>query len=101
LSEAVFVASEGGDYWVPDDVLNSSFDIDALVARLLNVDRTILVSAGPAAAIIIHRYWQRAAPEKRQVIVDVGSAIDELTKGHKTRQYQMPGTRTAELICTW
>ena len=40
-------------------------------------------------------------PDQRQVIVDVGSAIDELTKGRKTRGYQVPGTRTAELVCTW
>ena len=33
--------------------------------------------------------------------VDIGSAIDEWTKGHKTRPYQQPGTRTAELICRW
>jgi hypothetical protein len=57
------------------------------------------LSAGPASCIIIHKYWQRAV--KKQVIVDVGSAIDERTKGRKTRQYQVPGTRTAELCCTW
>ena len=63
------------------------------------MDRTILVSAGPAAAVIIHKYWTRAA--RKQVIVDVGSAIDEATKGRKTRRYQVPGTRTYGLICTW
>jgi len=101
LSAAAIVASQGGDYWVPDDAMNTTFDIDRLVERLLQVDRTILVSAGPASCVIIHRYWQRATPQKRQVIVDVGSAIDEWTKGRKTRQYQMPGTRTSELVCTW
>ncbi|HEV3003349.1 MAG TPA: glycosyltransferase, partial [Pirellulales bacterium] len=69
--------------------------------RLLPVRRPILVSAGPAACIVVHKYWQRATPERRQTIVDVGSAIDELTKGRKTRQYQVPGTRTAELVCSW
>ena len=98
-NDMVIVASEGGDYWVPEDVMNSNFDLDRLVERLLAVDRPILVSAGPASCIIIHRYWQRAA--KKQVIVDVGSAIDERTKGRKTRQYQVPGTRTAELSCIW
>ena len=101
LERAAIVASQGGDYWVPDDAMNATFDIDRLVERLLHVDRTILVSAGPASCVIIHRYWQRATPQKRQVIVDVGSAIDEWTKGRKTRQYQMPGTRTSELVCTW
>jgi hypothetical protein len=81
--------------------VNSDFDLDALVRRLLAVRRPILVSAGPAACVIVHEYWQRAVPEQRQVIVDVGSAIDELTKGRKTRQYQVPGTRNAQLVCTW
>jgi hypothetical protein len=101
LDEFAVVATDGGDFWVPGDVGNSAFDLDALVERLLAVARPILVSAGPAACIIVHKYWQRAIPEKRQTIVDVGSAIDELTKGRKTRQYQMPGTRNAELVCTW
>jgi len=101
FSGAAIVASEGGDHWVPEDVMNAEFDIDRLVERLLRIDRTILVSAGPASAIIIHRYWRRAKPEQRQVIIDVGSAIDELTKGRKTRKYQVPGTRNAELVCTW
>ncbi|HWB11545.1 MAG TPA: glycosyltransferase [Pirellulales bacterium] len=98
-SDMVIVASEGGDYWVPEDLVNGNFDLDRLVERLLSVDRPILVSAGPASCVIIHKYWQRAA--KKQVIVDVGSAIDEQTKGRKTRQYQVPGTRTAELCCMW
>jgi 2-polyprenyl-3-methyl-5-hydroxy-6-metoxy-1,4-benzoquinol methylase len=98
-SYMVTVASEGGDYWVPEDLVNGNFDLDRLVERLLSVDRPILVSAGPASCIIIHKYWQRAV--KRQVIIDVGSAIDERTKGRKTRQYQVPGTRTADLCCVW
>jgi hypothetical protein len=81
--------------------MSTNFDIDLLVARLLRVQRTMLISAGPASAIIIHRYWQRAEPERRQVIVDVGSAIDELTKGKRTRSYQVPGSRNAELVCSW
>jgi hypothetical protein len=95
------VASEGGDFWVPDDFLSTRFDIDQLVQRLLGVKRPILVSAGPASCVIVHRYWQRAKRDERQVIVDVGSEIDERTKGRKTRQYQMPGARTANLLCTW
>ena len=101
LGDCALVASSGGDYWVPENILESNFNLDKLVERLLSVKRPILVSAGPAACIIVHKYWQRAKPEQRQVIVDVGSAIDELTKGHKTRQYQVPGTRNAELVCTW
>lgn len=99
VSDMAIVASEGGDYWVPEDVMNSDFNLDRLVERLLTVDRPILVSAAPASCVIIYKYWQRAL--KKQVIVDVGSTIDERTKDRKPRQYQLPGTRTAELHCTW
>jgi 2-polyprenyl-3-methyl-5-hydroxy-6-metoxy-1,4-benzoquinol methylase len=99
LGGAAIVSCRGGDFTVPEDVLRTPFDSDALVERLLAVDRPILVSAGPAAAVVIHKYWRRAP--RKQVIVDVGSAIDELTKGCKTRRYQVPGTRTYGLICRW
>lgn len=101
LSDMAVVASEGGDFWVPPDVMNSRFDIDVLVERLMAVNRPILVSAGPASCVIIHHYWQRTPPARRQTIIDVGSAIDERTKGRVTRQYQVPGTRTSGLICRW
>lgn len=99
LADAVVVGCEGADFPVPRDILTSGFDIDPLVEKLLAVDRPILVSAGPASAVIIHQYWRRAS--RKQVIVDVGSAIDERTKGRRTRPYQVPGSRTAELICRW
>ena len=101
LKPFVTVSNGGGDFRVPDDLVHGQFDIDSLVERLLTVDRPILVAAGPASCIIVHKYWMRAEPARRQAIVDVGSAIDERIKGRKTRQYQIPGTRTAELICTW
>ena len=101
LGACALVASDGGDYWVPENILETAFSLDKLVERLLSVKRPMLVSAGPAACIIVHKYWQRAKPDERQVIVDVGSAIDEWTKGRKTRQYQVPGTRNAALVCTW
>jgi 2-polyprenyl-3-methyl-5-hydroxy-6-metoxy-1,4-benzoquinol methylase len=99
LRGTVIVASQGGDFTVPEDMFTQPFDIDALVTQLLAVDCPILVAAGPASGIIIQKYWQRA--NRKQTIVDVGSAIDERTKGIKTRNYQQAGTRTAELICRW
>ena len=101
LGACALVASSGGDYWVPENILETTFSLDKLVERLLSVKRPILVSAGPASCIIVHKYWRRARPDERQVIIDVGSALDELTKGRKTRQYQVPGTRNAELVCFW
>lgn len=99
LQGAVIVGCEASDFAVPSNVLSTPFDFDALVTELLAVDCPILVAAGPASGIIIHKYWQRAS--RKQVIVDVGSAIDELLRGKKTRPYQERGTRTAELVCRW
>jgi 2-polyprenyl-3-methyl-5-hydroxy-6-metoxy-1,4-benzoquinol methylase len=101
LRGTVVVASEGGDFTVPEDIAGTGFEIDGLVERLLRVDRPILVAAGPAACVIVHRYWQRADAEKRQSIMDVGSAIDEFTKRRKTRRYHFPGSPTANRICRW
>jgi 2-polyprenyl-3-methyl-5-hydroxy-6-metoxy-1,4-benzoquinol methylase len=99
LSGTALVSSEGGDFAVPGDLINGAFDFDGLVERLLRVDRPILVAAGPASCVIIHKYWLKAV--KKQTIVDVGSALDEKLKGRKTRRYQVPGSPTAERICQW
>jgi 2-polyprenyl-3-methyl-5-hydroxy-6-metoxy-1,4-benzoquinol methylase len=101
LNGFAIVANGVADFWVPGDLVCGNYDIDALVTQLVEINRPILLAAGPASCIIAHKYWLRADPARRQTIIDVGSAIDEKTKGHKTRQYQTPGTRTAELICTW
>ena len=99
LSGMAIVAHGAGDFLVPNDLVRGEFDLDGLVEQLLDVDRPMLVAAGPASCIIVHKYWMRAT--RPQTIVNVGSAIDERTKGAKTRQYQHPGSRTAELICQW
>lgn len=99
LDNAAIVASVDCDFRIPEDIIASNFDLDHLVTELLPVDRPIIVAAGPASAIIIHKYWQRAI--NKQTILDVGSAIDERTKGRKTRTYHHPGSRTSELVCFW
>jgi hypothetical protein len=99
LSGTALVASCGGDFSVPEDLINSDFDLDRLVEELLSVDRPILVAAGPASCVLIHKYWMSA--KKKHAIVDIGSALDERIKGRKTRRYQEPGSPTADRICQW
>ena len=101
LRDTTLVASEGGEFTVPEDIAAAGFEIDGLVEKLLKVRRPILVAAGPAACVIVHKYWMKADPESRQTIIDVGSAIDEITKGRKTRRYHYPGSPTADRICRW
>jgi 2-polyprenyl-3-methyl-5-hydroxy-6-metoxy-1,4-benzoquinol methylase len=100
-SGTVLVAGHGGDFKIPEHVINTDFDLDRLVERLLSVDRPILVAAGPASCVLIHKYWLRADPRRRQTIVDIGSALDEVVKGRRTRRYHFPGSPTAERICQW
>lgn len=100
LSRTVLVASVGGDFTVPEHLINSDFDLDALVDRLLAVDRPILFAAGPASCVLIHKYWTRAGAN-RQTVVDIGSALDEVLKGRKTRGYHYPGSLTANKVCRW
>jgi 2-polyprenyl-3-methyl-5-hydroxy-6-metoxy-1,4-benzoquinol methylase len=99
LRGAAVVSCGRGDFRIPEDLFAGNFDVDALVEQLLRVDRPILVSAGPLSAVIIHRYWLRAP--RKQPILDVGSALDEQTKGYRTRSYQYPGTANAERVCRW
>src|SRR5262249_23215750 len=56
LSGTALVASAGGDFTVPEHLINTDFDLDGLVDRLLTVDRPILVAAGPASCVLIHQY---------------------------------------------
>ncbi len=99
LSGMAIVAPFNADFVVPENLVERHAEIDPLVDRLLEVDRPILVAAGPAANVIIHKYWQRA--KTKQTIVDVGSAIDERLKGAKTRRYHLPGSPTADRVCLW
>jgi 2-polyprenyl-3-methyl-5-hydroxy-6-metoxy-1,4-benzoquinol methylase len=100
LAHAALVSCAGGDFTVPEHVINTDFDLDALVEQLLAVDRPILVAAGPAACVLIHKYWQRAGA-RRQIIVDIGSALDEVVRGRRTRGYHHPESPTATRICRW
>lgn len=59
--------------------------VETVVDVLQVIRRPILVAAGPLAKVIIHRYWVTTPPENRQVIIDAGSAIDELVKDRRYR----------------
>ncbi len=75
--------------------------IDRIVYKLCDPDLRgpIFVAAGPAANIIIHRYWQTA--KNRQVIVDIGSALDPYLHGRATRGYHDPNHPNRKKVCTW
>lgn len=101
FQDAFIVSSGEGDVAVPKNGVSESWDVDAVVEELLTVDRPILVAAGPCANLIIHRYWDRQDPEKRQTIIDVGAALDVQIHGHKTRHYQEVTSAALHHSCDW
>ncbi len=76
-----------GEIAVPADGVERGCDLDRIVAAMLEVDRPLFVSAGPLANVLIDRYWQRQAPERRQIVLDVGSALDRYVTGRDSRYY--------------
>lgn len=91
-------------YDIPSNLVNhpqAMEIIDALVGRLLDETKTILVAAGPASNIIIHRYWTKCPLEKRRVICDIGSALDPWLHGKFTRGYHDPKHPNRKKVCVW
>lgn len=67
-----------------------------------SVNRPILVAAGPMACVLIQRYWMMSQdePSRRQVILDVGSGLDERLRGKRTRRGQTL-ERLLTASCKW
>lgn len=83
-------SSPNAHFFVPPNGVNPYWgdrDLNYLVGELQHMTRPILVSAGPLTKIIIHRYWSQQPVNLRQVILDVGSAIDACMKGRTVRKY--------------
>jgi hypothetical protein len=91
-------------YDIPSNLVNHPEAlpiIDALVDRLKDETKTILVAAGPASNIIIHRYWTSCPAEKRRVICDIGSALDPWLHNQFTRGYHNPKHPNRKKVCVW
>lgn len=88
----VVSSAPGADVLVPSNGVNpfcGDAVIDHCVDEVRGATCPILVAAGPLSNLIIYRYWSEQAPECRQTIIDVGSAIDEHIKGRggRVRKY--------------
>jgi hypothetical protein len=89
------------DYRIPQNGVSQRWNLDELVDHLLLEKRPILLAAGPSACVLVHEYWKRAEPEKRQTILDVGAAMDPLLHGKITRHFQEPNSRLKSHACSW
>ena len=99
---AVVCCHDKAVFRVPANAVNEPWDIDGLVDRLCSVKTPILVAAGPAANIIIHRYWKRMyADPGRQTIVDIGSVLDPVLFNRATRGYHFEDHANRSKVCVW
>lgn len=87
------------DFQTPRSPLDKSWTlaIQCLAVELRNIDYTdaILVSAGPWASVLVHEYWRITdrCRNRRNTIIDVGSAVDEMIRGRRTRKYHDEANR--------
>lgn len=92
LSDCILVGPNCGLFDIPRDAVMTGWDHRSTVDLLIkHAGAPILVAAGPMANIIIHDYWLRCPPERKRVILDVGSAISSLIHGRRTRSYHKTG----------
>jgi len=97
---AILVAPRGGDVAVPRSV-RQPWDLDAIVARLVRAESPILLCCGPAASVIVHRYCEAVEPKSRQMIIDVGSTLDQRIHGTATREYHRDASALRRHTCSF
>lgn len=93
--EFFLVAGEGtmADVEVPLDAICQSAWLEDAVQAMMGATAPILVAAGPAACILVHRYW--TSGRASVPVVDVGSALDEILWGKPTRWHTVGGGASA------
>ena len=89
---------------IPKDCVNfyeqNRESVDATIDSIASqhTDTLFLVSAGPLSEAIIHRLYSKN-PNNRYI--DVGSSLDEIVHGKKTRPYMIEGTQYHGEIVKW
>ena len=88
---------------VPANASMNKFDVDDVVDQMIDADKPVFLAAGPAACILVHRYWQRTIdePEHRHHVVDVGAAIDPIVHGKDTREFHKKTSRLRNFEPKW
>jgi len=101
FSDAVIIGSGKADIEVPKNGVSSEWDLQAVVDKMLHIDRPFLLAAGPCANVIIYRYWRLQEAHKRQTVIDVGAALDTQLHGASTRPYHDEGSTLKRHTCDW
>ena len=68
------------------------------VEALQEKKKPVIVAAGPWSNVLIHEYWRTTAPEDRQPIINIGSALDPQIHGRTTRNYHTHIPRVLEFV---
>lgn len=98
---------DGASIKVPKTIAEwTEATIERTVREMMAEKRPILVAAGPMACILIHNYWRATQGAfcravERQVVIDIGSAIDERFGRWKTRTYQWMRLRISRWSPLW
>ena len=87
----------------PDAVEQDGFDTSAAVDWMVAGSGPILLAAGPIAKIIAWDYWKATAGGgvRRDVCVDVGSAVSPMLRGRRTRRYHSQASSLNSLVPVW
>lgn len=101
-SRNLFPLAVDAYFGIPDDCVNfyeqhGEQYIQYLINEFKNISRQLVfVSGGPLAKVIIH-FLSISNPTNRYI--DVGSSIDEIIHGHKTRPFMKPDNEYYNKIC--
>ncbi len=98
---AIVSSSKLGHYTIPANAVNDDWDMEKLIEDLRKETRPILVAAGPAANVIIHKYWKDQPVDQRVTILDIGSVFDFWLHGRATRGYHSGDNPNRKKVCSW
>ena len=87
----------------PDAVERDDFDLEPVITWMLRGEGPILLAAGPLANLLAFEYWRTGhwLGVRREVCIDVGSAIAPRVRGRATRRYHHPESDLRRHVPTW
>jgi hypothetical protein len=89
----------GVDVKVPADAVNAGAPVADLVAKIVKMDRPVLLAAGPLSNVLAWRMW--SAGHRKHPVVDMGSVLDQTIHGVPTREYMHATSRVKDRESSW
>lgn len=97
------IVGSRGFHLPPDAVEDDKFDLEPAIEWMIDGQGPILLAAGPLAKVLAYEYWWTTTHLgiRREVCLDVGSAISPQLRGKKTRQYHSSSHATRRTVPQW